>query len=125
MPAGAINFMASITIYHNGECSKCRGALELLQEHGIPHKVRWYLAEPLNKTELKAILKKLGMQPSELVRQNEPLYMQNFDGRGVSEDEWLEILAENPILIERPIIEKGNKAVVARPADRMWEIISP
>ena len=65
--------MAGITIYHNGECSKCRGALEIMQERGIPHDVRWYLAEPLSETELTALLKKLDMLPSQLVRKSEPL----------------------------------------------------
>jgi arsenate reductase len=109
-----------VTIYHNGECSKCRGSLEIMQELGVAHTIRWYLAEPLSENELAALLKKLGMNPSELVRKSEPLY----EGKEISDEEWLIILAENPILIERPIIEKGDKAVVARPAERMFEIVN-
>src|SRR5690242_13500314 len=112
-----------ITIYHNGECSKCRGALEIVQEHGIPHNLRWYLAEPLNKQELSRLLIKLGMQPSQLVRKSEPLYKENFEGRNISEDEWLSILVENPVLIERPIVEKSDKAIVARPPERVYEFL--
>ena len=116
--------MEPITIYHNGECSKCRGALEILQEQNIPHQIRWYLAEPLSKSELSALLKKLHMQPSELVRKSETLYRDNYAHRDISEDEWITILTENPILIERPIIEKGKNAVVARPPERIFEILS-
>ena len=115
--------MEDITIYHNGRCSKSRGALEILIEQGIPHNVRWYLAEPLNKKELKALLKKLGMQPSELVRKSEELYKEQFKDKDITEKEWLTILAENPALIERPIVEKGDKAIVARPPERVFELI--
>ncbi len=105
----------SITIYHNGECSKCRGALEILQEKGIPHEIRWYLAEPLSIPEIRSLLAKLNMQPSELVRKSEPLYKEQYEGKAISEQEWLVILAENPILIERPIIEKGEGDNCAAP----------
>lgn len=114
---------ATITIYHNGECSKCRGALEILQEKNIPHEVRWYFAEPLSKEELTALLKKLGIPPSALVRKSEPLYTNQYEGKNITEDEWLTILSENPILIQRPIIEKGDKAIIARPPERVYEII--
>ena len=115
--------MADITIYHNGRCSKSRGALEILIEQNIPHDVRWYLAEPLSKSELKALLKKLKMQPSELVRKSEDLYKENYKGKDISEKEWLTILAENPVLIERPIVEKGDKAIVARPPEKIFDIL--
>lgn len=114
--------METITIYHNGECSKSKSALGILQESNIPHNTRWYLAEPLTKDELTELLIKLRMQPSELVRRNEPLYKENYEGKEISEQEWLDILVKHPILIERPIVEKGNKAVVARPAERMKEL---
>lgn len=115
--------MSAIIIYHNGECSKCRGALELLQERGIPHEVRWYLAEPLSRMELAVLVTKLNMKPSELVRTSEELYTDNYAGKDLSEEEWVTILAEHPILMQRPIVEVGDKAVVARPAERMFEII--
>jgi arsenate reductase len=116
--------MPEIIIYHNGECSKSRGALELLQEQGIPHTVRWYLQEPLSEEELAALLRQLQMLPSALVRKNEPLYIERFAGEGYTESEWLAILVENAVLIERPIVTCGDKAVIARPAERMFEIIT-
>lgn len=112
-----------ITIYHNGRCSKSRGALEILQEQSIPHEVRWYLAEPLTAEELEALLQKLGMQASELVRKGEAYYKEHLKGMTLSELEWIPILVEHPELIERPIVTNGLKAVVARPAERVLEII--
>jgi arsenate reductase len=94
-----------------------------LQEKGIPHTVRWYLAEPLSVVELTALLHKLQMQPSQLVRRSEPLYKEQFEGREIPESEWLQILADNPIMIERPIVEKENMAIVARPPEKVFEVI--
>src|ERR1700733_10950080 len=107
----------SLIIYHNGECSKSRGALEILQEQNIPHTVRWYIADPLSKEELETLVKKLNIPPSELVRKSEPLYVEKYEGKEISEQEWITILAENPVLIQRPIIEKGSKALIARPPE--------
>src|SRR5690349_4630040 len=116
--------MADITIYHNGECSKCRGALEILQERNIPHDVRWYMAEPLSKSELTALLKKLGIPPSQLIRTSEPFFAERYAGKNLTEDEWLDILVATPSLIQRPIVEKGDKAIIARPPEKIFEIIN-
>ena len=115
--------MAEVIIYHNGECSKSKGALELLQERGIPHTVRWYLADPLTQRELMELLRKLRMLPSQLIRKNEPLYLAKYQGMEIPETEWFSILIENPVLLERPIVEYGLNALVARPAERIFEII--
>lgn len=95
-----------------------------MQEKNIPHTIRWYLADPLTKDELRALLKKLGIHPSELVRKSEELYLQQYEGKDISEEEWLSILADNPILIQRPIVEKGNKAIIARPPEKVLGFIS-
>jgi arsenate reductase len=113
-----------ITIYHNGECSKSRGALEIMQDLGTPHNVRWYLVDPLSKDELKALLGKLSMAPSQLVRKSEPLYKELYEGREITEEQWLDILVENPLLIERPIVEKGDMAIVARPPECIYEVLN-
>jgi arsenate reductase (glutaredoxin) len=112
-----------ITIYHNGECSKCRGALEIMQEQGIPHTIRWFLAAPLDKNELTALLQKLGIPASTLVRKSEPVYKENYEGKTITEDEWLDILVQSPILIERPIVEKGDRAIIARPPEKLFDIL--
>jgi arsenate reductase len=115
--------MKEVIIYHNGECTKSKGALELLQEKGIPHQVRYYLMEPLDRTELSTLLTKLGIPASALVRRSEPLYLSQYADKEISEDEWLDILTEHPELIERPIVESGDHAVIARPAERVFEVI--
>ena len=116
--------MADITIYHNGECSKCRGALEMIQEMGIPHDVRWYLTDPLSKNELITLLGKLAILPSELVRRGEALYTERYQNKVITEDEWLDILADNPILIQRPVVAKGNNAIIARPPQKVLAFLN-
>ena len=108
-----------IIIYHNGECSKSAGALEILQQRQVPHIVRWYLSDPLTKQELQALLIKLNMQPSQIVRENEPVFRENFAGNNYNEAQLLEILCEHPVLLERPIVAYGEKAIVARPPERV------
>ena len=115
--------MSDIIIYHNGECSKSRGALELLIEKDIPYIARWYLSDPLSESELRSLLDKLKMKPSEIVRKNEPLYIEQFQDRELNEDEWLHVLLDNPVLMERPIVAKGNTALVARPAEKVLNLL--
>lgn len=112
----------SILIYHNTRCSKSRGALQILQEKGVPYEVRLYLQELLTKAELKALLTKLHMQPSALLRKGEELYKE-LNKEPHTEAEWLDLLVQHPQLIERPIVVAGNKAVVARPPERVLEIL--
>jgi arsenate reductase len=77
----------------------------------------------LSKDELETLLKKLDMQPSELVRKTEELYLTQYENKNISEQEWLSILVQKPELIQRPILEKGNKAIIARPSDRIFEFL--
>ncbi len=112
-----------LTIYHNGRCTKSRGALKILQEQGIPHDVRWYLAEPLTAKELRALLKKLGMKASELVRKSEPHYKEQLKEKTLTEAGWLKEIVAHPELMERPIVETDNKAIVARPPERVLELL--
>jgi arsenate reductase (glutaredoxin) len=112
-----------ILIYHNGRCTKSRGALELLIEKGIPHEVRWYMQEPLTKTEIKGLLKKLGIKASALVRRSEPVYKALFSDTKPTEAALIKAMSENPSLIERPIVENGPVAVIARPAERLMEVL--
>lgn len=112
-----------ITIYHNGACSKCRGALEILQEKNIPHQIRWYLAEPLDEAELRVLLALLNMPAADLVRRSEPLYKEQFEGVLLSEDAWITTLTQNPVLIERPIVVLGSRAIVCRPPERLFELL--
>lgn len=82
-----------------------------------------YLKVPLNAIELKGLLKKLNMKASEVVRKKESLYIEKYKGKSLTETQWLNILAQNPILIERPILVKENKAIIGRPAERVKELL--
>lgn len=112
-----------ITIYHNGRCSKSRGALEILQEEHIPHQVRWYLTEPLSEKELTALLKKLRIPAMDLMRKSEPFFKENYSGKELSEAACVAAMVSHPELIERPIVVNGRKAVIARPPERLHEIL--
>lgn len=113
-----------VTIYHNNRCSKSRGACDILQSHGIEAEVIEYMKTPPTEKDIGDILKKLGMKASEIVRKGEEVYKTRYAGKEFSENEWIRILAENPVLIERPIIINGNKAVIGRPVEKVLEIIS-
>lgn len=109
-------------IYHNPHCSKSRGALALLEERGITPQVVRYLDNPPSRDELVALLAKLGMQPSELVRKGEGVCKAEYAERDMSEDDWLDALVSHPVLIERPIVVSGERAVVARPPEKVQEL---
>jgi arsenate reductase len=106
----------TVTIYHNPRCSKSRQALALLEERGIAPRVVEYLRRPPSAPELKAILKKLGLRPRDLLRKGEPLYAElGLKDRDVDDDSLIALMVANPILIERPIVVSGNKAALGRP----------
>lgn len=112
-----------ITIYHNPRCSKSRECLQLMELENIPFSVVKYLNEPLTKAELKDIIKKLDIKPIELVRQKETVWIENYKGKQLADNEVIDALATHPVLIERPIVINGNKAVIARPAEKVKEIL--
>ena len=113
-----------VTIYHNPRCSKSRQTLQLLEARGLEPKIVEYLKEPPSAAELKAILKKLGMKPRDLLRQGEARYAElGLAERALSDDALIKLMVENPILIERPIVVSGNKAAVGRPPEKVLEIL--
>lgn len=114
--------MEKVIIYHNNRCTKSRCALELIEKKTKGFSVVEYLKTPPTETELKAILKKLGMRAEEIIRRKEPIFKEEFEGKKFSENEWIKILAKNPILIERPIVVKGNKAVIGRPTENVLKL---
>lgn len=114
--------MGEIQIYHNPRCSKSCCGLELIQSKGENIKVIEYLKHPLTTTEIEVLLEKLGIQPIELVRKNETLWKEQFKDKTLSETEIIHILSENPQLIERPIVVVGEKAVIARPPEKINEL---
>ena len=112
-----------IVIYHNARCSKSRSACEIVAGRGIEAHIVEYLKTPPSRDELRAVLQKLGMKASELVRRGEEEYKQHYAGRTLTEDEWLDALIEHPILIERPIVVRGDHAVVGRPPEKVLELL--
>ena len=109
----------TVTIYHNPRCSKSRDALALLKENGIEPVVVEYLKQPPDKATLKAIVDKLGIKPEQLVRKGEDTFKQNFAGKVLTDDAWLDALVKNPILIERPIVVSGTRAIIGRPPENV------
>ena len=115
--------MTTFTIYHNPRCSKSRATLSLLAENGVTPNVVEYLKTPPTAAELNAIAAKLGMKPEELVRKNEDTYKSKYAGKQLSDDQWLAALAKDPILIERPIVVAGKRAVLSRPPENVLRLL--
>jgi arsenate reductase (glutaredoxin) len=112
-----------VTIYHNPRCSKSREALDLLKESKEEITVIEYLKTPPTKQELEKLLSKLGIPAEELVRKGEELYKEKYKGKKISNSEWIKILTANPVLIERPVIIKGNQAIIGRPPVNVYKIL--
>src|SRR5262245_44167703 len=116
--------MKTIEIWHNPRCSKSRQALELLKKKGVEPKIVFYLEAPPSAARLKEILELLGMGPRELMRKQAPPYRElDLDNPARTPGELVAALTEHPILIERPIVIAGKRAVVARPPERALELI--
>ena len=111
-----------IQIYHNSRCSKSRQCLSLLENSGVEFKIVKYLENPTTFQQLEAIIEKLGINPIELIRKKEKLWIEKFKNKTFTPNELIEIMVSNPILIERPIVINGNKAVIARPIEKTSEI---
>jgi len=106
-------------VYHNPRCSKSRCAIAYLEEQNETFEIVEYLKEPLTKKEIEAIIAKLGMKAEDLIRKGEPAFKETLKGRQLAECEWVDAMVEYPKLIERPIIVKGEKAVIARPIENI------
>ena len=111
-----------ITIYHNPRCGKSRETLKLLEDCGEEFEIVEYLKNPPSKERLKEISTLLGLEPVDFVRKKETLFQEKYANQDLSEDDWLTVLSTNPILIERPIVVKGDKAVIGRPPENVKEL---
>ena len=112
-----------VTVYHNPRCSKSRCALAFLDDKGIEFEVVEYLKTMPSKEEIKLLLEKLGIKAEELIRKGELDYKENFKGKNLTEIQWIEAMTKYPKLIERPIVIKNDKAVIARPTERILELV--
>ncbi len=93
--------------------------MNIIQNHGLDPEIVLYLETPPSRQEIKDVLKKLGISASELVRKEEKLFKETYRNKEVTEEEWIRILADNPKLIQRPIVIKGSKAIIGRPPERV------
>lgn len=112
--------MDKITVYEKPTCTTCRNVSKILIEKGIDFEKVNYYVDQFSKSKLKSLLKKMEMKPSELLRKNEDAYKSlKAKISGSSEDEILEMMIENPDLVQRPIVEVNDKAILARPAEEI------
>ncbi len=111
-----------VKIYHNPRCSKSRAALALLTAHGAQVEIVDYLAAPPSRAQLKALQRKLGVPALSMVRTNEPEF-RPFATRALSDTEIFDLLAEQPRLLQRPIVEADGRARIGRPPEQVLELI--
>lgn len=112
-----------VLVYHNGECSKCRELTEILQAKGVEADYKFYQQEPMSVEELKGLLAKLDLRAKDITRTTEPVFLEKLEGRELTENEYLQAIIDNPVLLQRPIVVCGNKAVIARPPEKVLEIL--
>lgn len=116
--------MSDVRIYHNPRCGKSRSACALLAERGIEPQVIEYLKTPPDKDELRSLLEKLGMKAGELVRRGEAVFKEHYADKTLDDEALLDAMIAHPILIERPIVIHGDRAVVGRPPERVLELFA-
>lgn len=112
-----------IKLYHNPRCGKSREGLAILEESGKEFEIIRYLDSNIAIDELKSLIEKLNITPLELVRQKEKIWVENYKGKQLSDDEIIMAMIENPILIERPIAINGLKAIIGRPPSNIKKIL--
>lgn len=116
--------MADITIYHKPTCTTCRQAVQLLKESGTPFTAINYYERSFTKTQLNTLLKKAGLSPKDVLRTKEDLYRElGLAKKQLTDDELLDLMVKHPDLIQRPIVEKGDQAMLARPADSIKKLL--
>lgn len=114
----------TVTIWHNPRCSKSRQTLALLRDNGVEPDVVEYLKTPPDAAALKAVLKKLGLKPRDLMRKGEGAYKdRGLADPALTDEALIEAMVAEPILIERPVVIKGGKASLGRPPEAVLDIL--
>src|ERR1041385_3503134 len=113
-----------ITVYEKPTCTKCREMDRFLRESGVDFsKVNYYL-EPLSEKQLRKLIKKMEIGPRELLRTSEAIYRElELGKKDVSDDELISLMVKHPDLMQRPIVERGNRAVLGRPTETVKSIL--
>lgn len=114
--------MSDVTVWLNPRCSKCRGAEELLADRGVDAEKVYYLDNPPGREEIARVIDLLGGDPRALVRTGEPAYRE-LSLAGADRERLLDALAQHPELIERPVVIRGDRAVVARPPELLLDLL--
>ena len=113
-----------ITVYQKPTCTTCRQVHAALKDAGVDFDAVDYYTDPLPKTKLRELLKKMGIPARELLRTKEEIYRTlKLGEKDLSEEEIVDLMVEHPDLMQRPIVEKGSRAILARPAARLREIL--
>lgn len=117
--------MKKITVYEKPTCTTCRNVAKELQSQGIDfEKVNYYI-DPFSKAKLKSLLNKMKIKPVELIRTKEKIYKDlDIKNKNYSDEELIDLMIKYPDLVQRPIIEVGDKAILARPAERIKELFN-
>ncbi len=115
---------STVTIWHNPRCSKSRGTLDLLRERGIEPAVVDYQKTPPSVADIERALQSLGMQPRDILRKDESVYLDlGLENPGLTREQLIEAMAAHPILIERPIVFANGKAAIGRPPENVLAIL--
>jgi len=116
--------MADITIYHKPTCTTCRQAVQMLKDSGTPFTAVNYYEQTFTKDQLKKILKKAGLSPKDVLRTKEDIYKElGLAKKELSDDTLLDLMVKHPDLIQRPLVVKGDKALLARPAETVKTLL--
>ena len=108
-----------IQIYHNPRCGKSRSCLAFIEDTKQEYEIIPYLTDTPSFEDLKKILKELNIQPNELVRTKEKIWIENYKGKDLNDEQTIQAMVDNPILIERPIVVKDGKAIIGRDLDKV------
>ncbi len=123
MPAN-LKMTDSITVYEKPTCTKCREMDRFLRESSVDFSKINYYIEPLSEKKLRVLIKKMGIKPRELLRTSEPIYRQlGLGKKDFSDDEIVSLMVEHPDLIQRPIVERGDRAVLGRPTENVKALL--
>ncbi|MBX9659970.1 MAG: arsenate reductase (glutaredoxin) [Nitrospiraceae bacterium] len=116
--------MADITIYHKPTCTTCRQAVQLLKDSGTPFTAVNYYEQTFTKDQLKKVLQKAGLSPKDVLRTKEDIYKElGLAKKELSEEALLDLMVKHPDLIQRPLVVKDDKALLARPAETVKTLL--
>jgi arsenate reductase (glutaredoxin) len=116
--------MSELTVYEKPTCTTCKNLYTLLTERGIDFERVNYHVDPLPEPKIRELIAKTGGSAHDVLRTNEPIYRElGLDQREVSDDELIGLMAEHPQLLQRPIVERGDRAVLARPVERALDLL--